>query len=42
MKGSTHSKWELNPYTKSGVDAAKVDSYSMPFGEFIKIVKDNS
>ncbi len=39
MKGSTHSKWELNPYTKSGVDAALKDVGGIDFVEFISMLK---
>ena len=39
MKGSTHSKWELNPYTKSGVDATMKDLGGIDFVEFIIMLK---
>ena len=39
MKGSTHDKWELNPYTKCGVDAAKVDAEAITFEEYLEMFK---
>ena len=39
MKGSTHSKWELNPYTKGGVDAASVDAEAITFDEYLEMLK---
>ena len=41
MPGSTHSKWQLNPHTKSGVDAAPVQSESISFTEFMSIIEAN-
>ena len=41
MKGSTHSKWELNPYTKMGVDAtSKLDEVAITFDEFVRMVRE--
>ena len=40
MMGSTHSKYTLNPHTKYGVDAAKVDSESISFDEFLELFED--
>ena len=37
MKGSTHDKWELNPYTKTGVDAAMKDDDGISFSELLAI-----
>ena len=37
MRGSTHSKWILNPYNKSGVDAAKVSDIAISFHEFLNL-----
>ena len=37
MRGSTHSKWILNPYNKSGVDAAKDDDNAISFHEFLNL-----
>ena len=37
MRGSTHSKWILNPYNKSGVDAAKEDDNAISFHEFLNL-----
>jgi hypothetical protein len=41
MKGSTHSKWTLNPYTKSGVDAAGINEKSITFEEYKEIIYNN-
>jgi len=35
MNGSTHEKWQLNPHTKMGVDAAKDDDESICFAEYL-------
>lgn len=37
MKGSTHDKWELNPYSKTGVDAAMKDDDGISFTELLQI-----
>jgi len=37
MRGSTHSKWILNPYNKSGVDAAKENDTAISFHEFLNL-----
>ena len=37
MRGSTHSKWILNPYNKSGVDAAKENDTAISFNEFLNL-----
>ncbi len=37
MKGCTHKKIGLNPHTKYGVDAAKVDDTSIPFSEYLEL-----
>lgn len=37
MRGSTHDKWELNPYSKTGVDAAMKEEDGINFEEFIRI-----
>lgn len=37
MKNSTHEKWQLNPHTKLGIDAAEIDAKAMPFKEFLKM-----
>lgn len=37
MKGSTHDKWELNPYTKTGVDAAMKEEDGISFSELLTI-----
>ena len=39
MKESTHNKWELNPYTKSGVDAANRDEDGISFEEYVLMIK---
>lgn len=41
MKGSTHSKWTLNPHTKGGVDAAKENADAITFEEYKNIINDN-
>ena len=42
MKDSTHSKWQLNPHTKIGVDAAKNDDGSISFLEYLELIKKNT
>ncbi len=37
MKGYTRSKLEINPYEKCVIDAAKTDSPSITFDEFLKL-----
>ena len=37
MKNSTHEKWQLNPHTKIGIDAAQTDAKEIPFKEFFKL-----
>ena len=37
MQGSTHNACTLNPYTKEGVDAAKVDLPMITFEEYLKL-----
>ena len=37
MKGSTHDKWELNPYSKTGVDAAMKNDDGISFTELLAI-----
>ena len=41
MRGSTHSKYQLNPHTRRGVDAAKVDDPSISFVEFLKLFEES-
>ena len=41
MKGSTHEKWTINPYTRYVLDAAKIESDAITFSEFVKIIKSN-
>lgn len=40
MCGSTHKKYTLNPHTKQGVNAAKVDSASISFCEFLELFEN--
>lgn len=40
MMGSTHSKWQLNPHTRRGVDAAKTADESMSFKEFLDLFRE--
>ena len=42
MKDSTHSKWQLNPHTKIGIDAAKNDDESISFLEYLELIKENT
>lgn len=37
MKNSTHEKWQLNPHTKTGIDAAQNDAKAIPFKEFLRL-----
>ena len=37
MKGSTHSLWRVNPYAKSVIDAAKTDSETISFEDFLRL-----
>ena len=37
MKNSTYEKWQLNPHTKIGIDAAQTDAKEIPFKEFLKL-----
>lgn len=37
MMNSTHSKWQLNPHTKTGVDAAEEDAEAMDFKDFLTL-----
>lgn len=41
MKGSTHEKWTINPYTRYALDAAKIESDAITFSEFVKILNSN-
>ena len=41
MWNATHSKWELNPYTKTGVDAAPKDAETISFQEYLELFKDD-
>lgn len=40
MKGSTHSKWTLNPFSKTGVDAAEVAAESISFSEYLALFQE--
>ena len=40
MMGSTHSKWQLNPHTRRGVDAAKAAGESISFKEFLDLFRE--
>ena len=37
MRGYTHDLWEINPHTKSGVDAAKVGAEPTSYPAFLKL-----
>lgn len=41
MRGSTRLSWTLNPYTNTGVDAAKEGAEAISFNEFIRILGFN-
>ena len=40
MMGSTHEKWQLNPHTKGGVDAAKTDEKSISFNDYLALFEE--
>ena len=40
MMGSTHEKWQLNPHTKGGVDAAKTEEESISFSDYLKLFEE--
>ncbi len=42
MKGSTHDKWELNPYNKTVVDATLKDNEGISFEEYILIINEKN
>lgn len=35
MQGYTHTKYRLNPYTKMGMDAARIDETAISFREYL-------
>lgn len=37
MKGYTHGKWRINPYSKRCVDAARADDKGVPFTDFMEL-----
>jgi len=39
MKGYTHTKYTLNPHTKTGMDAARCDETSISFQEYLKLCR---
>lgn len=41
MKGSTHSKWILNPHNKGEVDAASVDGDAISFEDYKSVIYNN-
>lgn len=41
MNGSTHEKWQLNPHTKTGIDAANKDEESIAFCEYVDMIENN-
>lgn len=41
MQNSTHELWQLNPHTKSGVDAAKKDSEAIDFKDYLDMFSSN-
>lgn len=42
MQGYTHALWQLNPHAKTAVDAAKKDSRSISFHEFLNEFESSS
>lgn len=40
MKGYTHSKYKLNPHTKTGVDAVPVETEAITFTEYMKLYQE--
>jgi hypothetical protein len=42
MPGSTHKRITLNPHTKYGLDAGKVDAEAISFQEFLKLFDKKS
>ena len=40
MMNSTHAAWQLNPYSKLGVDAAPDDQTPISFKEYLKMFED--
>lgn len=40
MMGSTHTKWQLDPHTKSGVDAAKTEEESISFSDYVALFEE--
>ncbi|MGN0709396.1 MAG: hypothetical protein ACI4LM_04050 [Anaerovoracaceae bacterium] len=40
MKGKTHSKYQINPVSKSMLDAAPEDAEAIPFSEYMKMFDD--
>ena len=41
MRGFTHTKWQLNPHTKLGVDAAPNDAETISFQEYLELFEDD-
>ena len=41
MHGSTHDYYEINPYAKFGVDAAKKNLKPISFDEFLDLFKED-
>lgn len=41
MMNSTHDKWQLNPYTKAGIDAAGNSDPSITFDEYVDMIMKN-
>lgn len=37
MKGSTRTKWQLNPHTKFGVDAGPEEGTTITFEEYLEL-----
>ncbi|MBS7262665.1 MAG: hypothetical protein KIG36_03540 [Eubacteriales bacterium] len=42
MQGSTHSRITLNPHTKYGIDAGKIDAEAISFQEYLKLFNKKS
>ena len=41
MQNSTHGLWQLNPHTKSGVDAARKDSEAIDFCDYLDLFNND-
>ncbi len=41
MPGNTHSKWQLNPFTKAGIDCGPVGAEAMMFEDYLDLFREN-